>query len=75
MRSFENTQELERAITPGKPGETYDSPNRVQKNFKMTTKKTNFGSMQVAKNALKYGLFESKLIDDVNNMQDWRVKK
>ena len=75
LRGQESGHEQERTMTPRKSSENFDSPNRdrVQKNFKMTTKKTSFAPLQTGKNLLRYGLFEQRVIDDVNNAQDWRV--
>ncbi len=70
--SRDSVRDSERINTPNRTSDYYESPNRVQKSFKMTTKKTNFAPLHSGKQ-LKYGLFEHKIIDDVNNTQDWRV--
>lgn len=76
LRMPNNCQDQERASSPRRTSENFDSPNRdrVQKNFKMTTKKTSFAPLQTGKNLLKFGLFEHRVIEDVNNNQDWRVR-
>ena len=74
LRIPDNGQEQER-LTPRKTSENFDSPNRVQKNFKMTTKKTSFAPLQTGKHLLKFGLFEHRVIEDISNNQDWRVKR
>ena len=75
LRTQNVGQDLERSETPRKSVEAADSPNRVQKTFKMTTKKSALAPLNTGKNALKYGLFEPRLIEDANNAQDWRVNK
>jgi hypothetical protein len=75
LRSQNTGQDLERSETPRKLSEVADSPNRVQKTFKMTTKKSSLAPLHTGKYSLKYGLFEPKIIEDAHNVQDWRVKR
>jgi hypothetical protein len=75
LRTQNGGQEPERSETPRRSSEAADSPNRVQKTFKMTTKKSSLAPLNTGKNTLKYGLFETRLIEDANNAQDWRVNK
>ncbi len=74
LRPYDMKQETEKSTTPRKNSDTTDSPNRVPKNFKMTTKKTSFAPLQTGKQLLRFGLFEHRVIDDAS-VQDWRVKK
>jgi len=73
LRPYDLKQEPEKSTTPRKNSDTTDSPNRVPKNFKMTTKKTSFAPLQTGKQLLRFGLFEPKVIDEAHNVQDWRV--
>jgi len=74
FKSYDVKPETEKSTTPRKNSDTTDSPNRVPKNFKMTTKKTSFAPLQTGKQLLRFGLFEPRVIDDAHNVQDWRVK-
>jgi len=74
LRPYDLKQEPEKSTTPRKNSDTTDSPNRVPKNFKMTTKKTSFAPLQTGKQLLRFGLFEPKVVDEAHNVQDWRTR-